>query len=99
VVGQEQRCCRHLRNWARGISSAGGDIDGISGASVGAGHALTVSASLADTMIDTGYQILVASALENGGEHPDKIVLPLKQASSGIPASGTGYVQNLTETF
>lgn len=99
VAGQNQRYYRHLRNWVRGISAAGDNIDGISGASVGAGQTLTVHASLADTMIDAGYQIHVDSAVENGGEYANDVVLPLTQANSGVPASGTGYVQNLIVTF
>jgi len=99
VAGQNPRYYRHLRNWVRGISAVGGNIDGISGASVGAGQTLTVHASLADTMIDAGYQIHVDSAVENGGEYANDVVLPLTQASSGAQASGTGYVQNLTVAF
>ena len=87
VAGQNQRYYRHLRNWVRGISSASGNIDGISGASV------------ADAMIDAGYQIHVDSAVENGGEYPNDVVMPLAQANSGHAAVGTGYVQSLTVTF
>lgn len=99
VAGQNQRYYRHLRNWVRGISAAGGTIDGISGASVGAGRTLSVHASIADTMIDAGYQIHVDSAVENGGEYANDVVMPLAQASSGVAAAGTGYVQSLTVTF
>jgi hypothetical protein len=99
VAGQNQRYYRHLRNWVRGISSVGGNIDGISGASVGAGQTLTVHASLADSMIDAGYQIHVDSAVENGGEYANDVVMPLAQASSGVVATGTGYVQSLTVNF
>ena len=99
VAGQNQRYYRHLRNWVRGISSAGGNIDCISGASVGAGQTLTIHASVADAMIDAGYQIHVDSAVENGGEYPNDVVMPLAQANSGHAAVGTGYVQSLTVTF
>lgn len=99
VAGQNQRYYRHLRNWVRGIAAAGGNIDGISGASVGAGQTLTVHASVADAMIDAGYQIHVDSAVENGGEYANDIVMPLAQASSGVAATGAGYVQSLTVTF
>lgn len=99
VAGQNQRYYRHLRNWVRGISTAGGNLDGISGASVGSGQTLSVHASVADALIDAGYQIHVDSAVENGGEYANDVVVPLTQASSGVAVTGTGYVQSLTVTF
>lgn len=99
VAGQNGRYYRHLRNWVRGISAAGGNVDGISGASVGAGQTLKVNATIADALIDAGYQIHVDSAVENGGEYADNIVLPLTQANSGVPITGDGYVKTLTVTM
>jgi len=99
VAGRNQRYYRHLRNWVRGISAVGGNIDGISGASVGAGQTLKVHASVADALIDAGYQIHVDNAVENGGEYANDIVMPLAQARSGVAATGTGYVQSLTVSF
>lgn len=99
VAGQSQRYYRHLRNWVRGISAAGGNIDGISGASVGAGQTFRTTVSLSDALIDAGYQIHVDSAVEGGGEYPDDVVLPLTRANSGVPAAGSGYVHSLTVTM
>lgn len=99
VAGQNGRYYQHLRSWVRGISAAHGNIDGISGASVGAGQTLKVTASLADSLIDAGYQIRVDDAVENGGEYPNDIVLDLSAGNSGVPASGDGYVRTLTVTM
>jgi len=99
VAGQSQRYYRHLRDWVRGISAAQGNIDGISGASVGGGQTFRTTVTLADSLIDAGYQIHVDSAVEGGGEYPNDIVLPLTRANSGQPAAGTGYVQSLTVTM
>lgn len=96
VAGQNGRYYQHLRSWVRGISAAGGNIDGISGASVGSGRTLKVTANLADSLIDAGYQIHVDSAVENGGEYPNNIVMPLTTANSGVAMAGNGYVQSLT---
>jgi hypothetical protein len=96
VAGGKAKYYRHLRDWVRGISAAGGSIDGITGASVGSGQTLTVNASVADALIDAGYQIRVDSAVEEAGEYAAEIVVPLEQASSGVPVSGPGYVDNLT---
>ena len=96
VAGGKAKYYRHLRDWVRGISAAGGSIDGITGASVGGGQTLTVNASIADALIDAGYQIRVDSAVEEAGEYAAEIVVPLEQASSGVAVSGPGYVDNLT---
>ena len=96
VAGGKVKYYRHLRDWVRGISAAGGSIDGITGASVGSGQTLTVNASVADALIDAGYQIRVDSAVEQAGEYAAEIIVPLEQASSGVPVSGPGYVDNLT---
>jgi len=96
VAGGKAKYYRHLRDWVRGISAAGGSIDGITGASVGGGQTLTVNASVADALIDAGYQIRVDSAVEEAGEYSAEIIVPLEQAHSGVPVSGPGYVDNLT---
>ncbi len=95
VAGRKAKYYRHLRDWVRGISAAGGGIDGITGASVGSGQALTVNASVADALIDAGYQIRVDSAVEEAGEYSAEIVVPLEQANAGVPVSGPGYVGSL----
>ena len=95
VAGQKTRYYGHLRGWVQGVSSAGSlNLDGITGASLGGGEALTVHANLADTLLDAGYKVHVDTAVENGGEYANDAVIPLTSASSTV--SGTGYVNTLS---
>ena len=95
VAGGRAEYYRHLRQWVRGISGTSDTIDGITGASIGGGQSLTIHASIADSLIDAGYEIHVDSAVENGGEFPSDVVVPLTQANSGVKVSGKGFVESL----
>ncbi len=96
VAGRKTRYYRHLRDWARGVSSVRGRIDGVTGASAGSGQQVSVRVSIADTLIDAGFSIHVDSAVEDGREYASDIVVPLAQSSVGVPAAGRGYVASLT---
>lgn len=95
VAGHKTRYYGTLRGWVQGVSQAGSiDLDGITGASVGGGQTLTVHASLADALIDAGYQIHVDTAVENGGEFTNDAVIDL--TSTAATVDGTGYVSKLS---
>lgn len=95
VAGDKQRWMGELRGWVRALQTADSfSLDGITGASVGSGQTLTLHASLADAMIDAGYQIHVESAVEHGGDYPDDAVADLTSTPQQV--SGTGYVSNLS---
>jgi hypothetical protein len=96
IAGQRTKYYRDLRGWYRSFAASGQSVDGVTGASVGSGQTLSINVTLADALIDAGYQIHVDSAVENGGYYPDDVVVPLTAASSGAPVAGTGYVQTLT---
>jgi hypothetical protein len=95
LAGRKFKYFRELRGWLRSASEVGRvDVDGISGASVGAGETLVVHADLADTLIDAGYVIHVDTAVEDRGSYADDAVIPLSAES--LPVSGTGYVGTLS---
>ncbi|MEO9231467.1 MAG: DUF2271 domain-containing protein [Devosia sp.] len=99
VAGDRSKYYRYLRGWIRGISTTSDRIDGITGASVGSGRTMQVGITLTDALIDAGYTIHVDSAVEDGAENRDDVVLPLEQASSGRVVSGTGYVASMSVAF
>lgn len=99
VAGSKQRYLGALRQWAKGVSVAGVTLDGISGASVGGGKTLTVTSSIADSMIDAGYEVHVDTAVEEGGQYSSDAAAPLTTAAMGQPVDGTGYVGTLTVKF
>jgi len=99
VSASKSRYLGHLRQWAQGASAVGVKLDGITGASVGGGKTLTVHASIADALIDAGYEVHVDSAVENGGEYSSDAVAPLTTAGVGTPVDGAGYISKLTVSF
>jgi hypothetical protein len=98
VAGHKTKYYGTLRGWVQGVSRAGSvTLDGITGASVGGGETLTVHADLADTLIDAGYQIHVDSAVEDGGEFSDDVVIGLNSTPATV--DGTGYISKLSVTM
>lgn len=95
VAGKKAKYYKHLSGWARSGGAAAGQYDGVTGASVGSGETLTVSAELADSLIDAGYQIRIDSAVEDQRDVRADVVLPLTLKGAGQPASGSTYVQSL----
>ncbi|MEE4011885.1 DUF2271 domain-containing protein [Roseibium sp. FZY0029] len=93
VAGRKSKYYRHLKGWARGVSSTGGSIDGLTGPSVGSGRSLTVRANIADALINAGYQIVVDSAVEDWGDRPHDAAVPLV---NGASAGGSGFVGKLS---
>lgn len=88
----------HLRDWYR---ASGGrvKVDGISGASVGAGRTLRVTAEVADALLDAGFQIRIDTAVEDMKENPSEIVAPLTTTGAGKTISGKGYVASFRYTL
>ena len=56
MAGGKAKYYRHLSDWQRASGGAAGEIDGITGASIGSGKTLKISLDLADALIDAGYQ-------------------------------------------
>ncbi len=92
VAGGKAKYHKHLSGWFR---QSGGRIDGTTGASVGSGRSLTVSAEIADSLIDAGFEIRVDSAVEKESDVPVDARVPLESASIGKPAAGRGYVKSV----
>lgn len=94
VAGHKAKYYRHLQGWARGAS---GSIDGLTGASIGSGGTLQVTADIADAMLNAGYQVRIDTAVEDGNDYAADAVAPLD--APGKPAAGHGYVQSLTVSY
>ncbi|MBP8853230.1 MAG: DUF2271 domain-containing protein, partial [Moraxellaceae bacterium] len=87
---------KHLRDWARGSGLSPREYDGMSGASVSSGRSMKVTVDIADTLIDTGYEIRVDTAVEDGRDNPADVRAPLTKAGAGKPIAGRGYVQSFS---
>ena len=68
----------------------------MTGASVGAGRKLTVTADLADALIDAGYEIRVDAAVEDMRDSPSELRVPLTTDNAGKSQTGKAYIQSLT---
>lgn len=95
VAGYKSRYYRTLSSWYRGISQSGGNIDGITGASVGPGQTLTLKTNLSDAMINAGYKLHVDSSVEHVGEYPNDVVVPLAKSENNKAVPGTGFVADV----
>jgi len=96
VAGGKAKYHKHLSDWSRLSAGDAKRLDGVSGASVGAGRALKVRAELADALIDAGYEIRIDAAAEDMRDSPSEIRVPLSAANAGKPQAGKQYIQSLT---
>lgn len=96
MAGGKTRYYEHLGGWYRATGGDIGEINGITGASVGAGRSLKVTVDLADTLFDAGYQLHIDSAVEDMRDSPNEIVVPLTSGGSGQNVKGTRYIAAFT---
>lgn len=99
IAGQKSKYYKHLSSWARGSGLSATEYDGITGASVASGKTLTVTLEVADTYIDSGFQLRVDSAVEDMRDNRNDVVVPLTSGGVGKPISGNGYVKAFTYSF
>lgn len=96
VAGEKSKYYKHLSDWYRATGGKPAPIQGITGASVGAGKNLKVTVELADALFDAGYKLNIDAAAEDMQDSPREISLPLTQSGAGRPATGRRYVANFS---
>ena len=96
IAGKKSKYYKHLRGWARGSRLDRAEYDGLTGASITSGRTLKITLNLDDSLIDTGYEVRVDSAVEDMRDIRADVVSPLTTEGSGKPVSGRGYVRSLT---
>lgn len=96
VAGGKAKYYKHLAEWSRLSAGDTRRLAGVTGASVGAGRTLKVTAELADALIDAGYEIRVDAAAEDMRDSPSEIRVPLSTQNAGKPHAGKQYIQSLT---
>ncbi|CAM5781193.1 DUF2271 domain-containing protein [Castellaniella caeni] len=94
VAGGKAKYYKHLADWNRFSSGDAKRLQGVTGASVGAGRTLKVTADLADALIDAGYEIRIDAAVEDMRDSPAEVRLPLTAANVGKPQAGKQYIQS-----
>jgi len=96
VAGGKAKYYKHLADWSRLSAGDAKRLQGVTGASVGAGRTLKVTADLADALIDAGFEIHVDAAVEDMRDSPSDIRVPLTAAGAGKAQPGKAYVQSFS---
>jgi hypothetical protein len=94
VAGGKAKYYKHLRDWNRLSAGDAKRLQGVTGASVGAGRTLKVTADLADALIDAGYEIRIDAAVEDMRDSPSEVRVPLTAAGAGKAQAGKQYIQS-----
>jgi hypothetical protein len=96
MAGSKSKYYSHLSGWERGSRGNLAEINGITGASVGAGRTLKVTLDLADALFDAGYRLHIDAAAEDMRDSPSEVVVPLTSAGASRPAAGRSYIRSFT---
>ncbi|SOC14442.1 uncharacterized protein DUF2271 [Rhodobacter sp. JA431] len=96
MAGGKAKYYQHLSGWYAATAGNIAQVDGITGASVGAGRNLSITLDLQDALFDNGYVLHVDSSVEDMADQPNDVVIPLTSATLGQPVSGKRYVQSVT---
>ena len=95
MAGGKSKYYEHLSDWYRATGGDPAQIDGITGASVGAGRSLEITLDLADALFDAGYTLHLDAAVEDMRDSPNEVAVPLTAAGAGQPVPGRRYVASL----
>ena len=96
MAGGKSKYYQHLSEWHRRTAGNTTEINGITGASVGAGRELSITLELADVLFDSGYALHIDAAAEDMRDSPSEIVVPLTAAGAGNAIAGRRYIANFT---
>ena len=92
MAGGKSKYYKHLTDWFRATGGDPAQINGITGASVGAGRTLEITLDLADALFDAGYTLHIDAAVEDMRDSPNEIAVPLTRDGAGTPVSGRRYI-------
>ena len=96
VSGGKAKYHKHLSDWYRLSAGDAQRLTGVTGASVGAGRVLKVTAELADALIDAGYEIRIDAAAEDMRDSPSETRVPLSAVNADKPQACKQYIQSLS---
>jgi hypothetical protein len=96
MAGTKSKYYEHLSDWYRATGGNTAEINGITGASVGAGRRLEITLDLADTLFDAGYTVHIDAAAEDMRDSPDEIAVPLTAKGAGQSVPGRRYIANFS---
>lgn len=92
MAGGKSKYYKHLTDWHRATGGDTAQVNGITGASVGAGRSLEITLDLADALFDAGYTLHIDAAVEDMRDSPNEVAVPLTTAGAGTPVQGRRYI-------
>lgn len=92
MAGGKSKYYEHLSGWHRATGGDRAQVNGITGASVGAGRTLEITLDLAEALLDAGYTLHIDAAVEDLRDSPGEVAVPLTTEGAGTPVSGRRYV-------
>jgi hypothetical protein len=96
MAGGKSKYYEHLTDWYRATAGDPAQINGITGASVGAGQTLEITLDLADALFDAGYTLHVDAAVEDMRDSPGEVAVPLTTDGAGTPVPGRRYIADFS---
>ena len=99
MAGDKSKYYEHLTDWYRWTGGDSAQIDGITGASVGAGRSLEITLDLADALFDAGYTLHIDAAVEDMRDSPNEVAVKLTTGGAGVANRGRRYVADFTYGF
>ncbi|CDX60313.1 conserved exported hypothetical protein [Mesorhizobium plurifarium] len=96
MAGTKSKYYEHLSDWYRATGGNTAEINGITGASVGAGRRLEITLDLADALFDAGYTVHVDAAVEDMRDSPNEIAVPLTAQGAGKSTPGRRYIADFS---
>jgi len=96
MAGRKSKYYKHLSDWRHATAGNAAQINGITGASVGAGRTLEITLDLADALFDAGYTLHIDAAVEDMRDSPNEVAVPLTTQGAGTPTKGRRYVARFT---
>jgi len=94
MAGGKSKYYKHLEGWYRATRGDTAQVDGITGASVGAGRSLEITLDLQDAIFDAGYTLHVDAAVEDMRDSPREVSIPL--TAGGASAQGRTYISRVS---
>ena len=98
MAGGKAKYYSHLTGWYQATRGNVAEVNGITGASVGAGQDLSLKLNLSDAIFDQGYVLHIDSSVENWGDMPNDVVIPLDSSQSGKAVAGKRFVRSFSFT-
>ena len=92
MAGGKSKYYEHLTDWYRATGGDTAQVNGITGASIGAGRTLEITLDLADALFDAGYTLHIDAAVEDMRDSPNEVAVPLTTDGAGTSVPGRRYV-------